>query len=659
MAEPEGVLIDAARWLVDRLRPERAPVEVPCVELLATHRRRLELLLESVFAIELPIRVAQPPAPPRLMERAVRRLPKAHIDTRALPGTDGCAVHLPYCLGGYGQRSQRLYRVMALHQAVRAARLAQWTPPCASALQKDLFCLYEAAAADVVLCTSLPGTVRDLELLHACANEQRQGLHYRYDTQQRMEALRTQARSLLTKHGTRSMPGASESWARAQDHAKRLATEREGYQPLPRDFWWGRLLAASNIAGAVGATDANTPAGSERVATLERTPEIRTSDEDEDDTQVGPWMIQTDDPHEHAEDPQGLRRPADNDDDSEPEALSESVAELPRASQVTSPDPVREILLAEESTAPRKKPSSAPCARPDGRPYPEWDYRVGRYRENAVTVHSGDVEFGDAAWARALMRRRHTLISDVRRQFQKLRAQRQWRRRQPDGETVDIDALVLAYGERRAGTVADDHVYQHSVPARRDVAIMLLVDISGSTDAWVDADMRIIDVEKEALLVVSEALQALGDAHAIFVFSGETASRVCVDRVRGFDDRESEPCRRRIAALAPQRFTRTGAAIRHASTLLAARPERKRLLLVISDGKPNDADGYEGRYGVEDTRQAVREARDDNIESFCITVDRQAPVYMPAVFGANGYTVLRNPANLAARLVHVLRRMLE
>ncbi|MES1940679.1 von Willebrand factor, type A [Salinisphaera sp. T5B8] len=659
MAEPEGVLIDAAQWLVNRLRPLPGQADVPAVELLASHQRRLALLLESLFVPELPIRVAQPPSPPRLIERVVRRLPRAHVDTRALPGTDGCAIYLPPRLSGYGARTQRLYRVMALHQAIRARRLGDWTLPRATALQHDLFCLYEAAAADLTLRTTLPGTVRDLDLLHACAMEQRRGLRYRSAVQQRLETWRSQAQERRQWDEAGASTHASDSWSRALDDAARLDTSGAEYSPLPRDWWWGRVLPASNGSTQLGDHGACAPAGTERVATLERTPEIRGREDDEDDTSPGPWMIQTDDPHEHAEDPQGLRRPADNDDESEPEALSESVAELPRARQVTSPDPVREILLADESAAPVKKPASAQRRRSGGTPYPEWDYRAGRYRENAAIVHSKAVELGDTEWATALMRRRRALLADVRRQFQKLRAQRQWQRRQPDGELVDIDALVMAYAERRAGATADDHVYQRSIAARRDVAIMLLVDISGSTDAWVDAHWRIIDVEKEALLVVSEALKALGDAHAIYVFSGETASQVCVDRVRGFDDRESEPARRRIAALAPQRFTRTGPAIRHATALLARRKERKRLLLVISDGKPNDADGYEGRYGVEDTRQAVREARSDDIQTFCITVDRQAPGYMPAVFGVDGYTVLRNPAHLAYRLVHVLRRMLE
>ena len=659
MAEPEGVLIDAARWLVERLRPAPTPAETPALEQLSTHRRRLSLLLESVFAAELPICVAHPPRAPGLLERTVRRLPRAHVDTRALPATDGSHVFLPQRLAGEGEHTPRLYRVMALHQGIRAIRLGRWRPPAGSAIEHDLFCLYEAIAADLTLRKRLPGAAGDLALLHDCGARQRQGLRYRHPAQQWVEEQRLCAQRCSAEAGDASAATVAHSWARAQADARRLAGDNAGYQLLPRDVWWGRLFRPSSTRAVAAPGDTGTASGREKVARLERMPEIRSRDDEEEDSELGPWMIQTDDPHEHAEDPQGLRRPADNSDDSEAESLSESVAELPRASQVTTPDPVREILLAEESAAPPRKLSTTAGDGGHGIAYPEWDYRAGRYRENAVRVRSEDAESGDMAWANDCLRRRHALVSDVRRQFQKLRAQRQWRRRQADGESVDIDALVLAYSERRAGTFADDHVYQRSLAARRDVAIMLLVDISGSTDAWVEGDLRIIDVEKEALLVVSEALHALGDAHAIFVFSGETASGVRVDRVRGFEEEQPAACRARIAGLEPQRFTRTGAAMRHASTLLAARRERKRLLLVISDGKPNDADGYEGRYGVADTRQAVREARAEGIETFCITVDRHAPAYMPAVFGVHGYTLLRNPANLALRLVHVLRRMLE
>ena len=162
---------------------------------------------------------------------------------------------------------------------------------------------------------------------------------------------------------------------------------------------------------------------------------------------------------------------------------------------------------------------------------------------------------------------------------------------------------------------------------------MLLIDVSASTDSWVGGSLRIIDVEKEALIVLLEALDALGDRHAILSFSGHGPDEVRLLTIKSFQEPASEEVRRRIAALDADRYTRAGAAIRHATALLAAQAAQRRLLLLLSDGKPNDVDEYEGHYGIEDTRQAVAEARLQGLVPFCLTVDRDAPAYLPSIFG--------------------------
>src|SRR5690606_18442844 len=137
-------------------------------------------------------------------------------------------------------------------------------------------------------------------------------------------------------------------------------------------------------------------------------------------------------------------------------------------------------------------------------------------------------------------------------------------------------------------------------PERRDVAVALLADVSGSTDSWVSGSRRVIDVEREALVVVTHALAARGDPFAVYAFSGEGPGRVDVRVVKHFAEPAGAAVDRRIAGLHPERYTRMGAAFRHATARLMQQPARHRLLLVLSDGKPNDVDRYEGRYGVED-----------------------------------------------------------
>lgn len=200
-------------------------------------------------------------------------------------------------------------------------------------------------------------------------------------------------------------------------------------------------------------------------------------------------------------------------------------------------------------------------------------------------------------------------------------------------------------------------LYQTCRPARRDMAIMLLIDISGSTDAWISADKRIIDVEREALLLVSIALQGLSEPYAIMGFSGEGPHGVTIRTVKSFDEVHGNEVARRIAALEPEHYTRAGAAIRHATAELMHQAARHRLLLLLSDGKPNDIDDYEGRYGVEDMRQAVTEARLQGVQPFCLTIDRQAAGYLPAVFGVHQYALLPRPELLPTALLEWMKRL--
>ena len=160
----------------------------------------------------------------------------------------------------------------------------------------------------------------------------------------------------------------------------------------------------------------------------------------------------------------------------------------------------------------------------------------------------------------------------------------------------------------RAGATVDGRLYVERRPSRRELAVALLADVSASTDGWVSSNRRIVDVEKEALLVVCEALDALGDRYGIFAFSGEGAADVSVLTLKSFGEARNLTVERRIAALDSDRYTRMGAAIRHVTAALGREHTSRRLLLILSDGKPNDVDVYEGRYGVEDTRQAVAEA---------------------------------------------------
>lgn len=183
----------------------------------------------------------------------------------------------------------------------------------------------------------------------------------------------------------------------------------------------------------------------------------------------------------------------------------------------------------------------------------------------------------------------------------------------------------------------------------RDLACLLLADLSLSTDNWVSDTQRIIDVIRDSLLLFAEALGATGDRFGLYGFSSLKRQHVRLNLLKDFSTPYDARARGRLLALRPGYYTRMGAALRQASRILAEQPAARRLLL-ISDGKPNDLDLYDSRYGVEDTRVAILEARHLGLQPFCVTVDREGGAYLPYIFGPAGYTVIRRPEDLPARL---------
>jgi len=245
----------------------------------------------------------------------------------------------------------------------------------------------------------------------------------------------------------------------------------------------------------------------------------------------------------------------------------------------------------------------------------------------------------------------------VRRRFEALRPKDEVLRAQADGQEIDVDALVRAQSDLRSGGCGSDRVHLASRRTAHDLAVTLLVDVSLSTDAWID-DRRVLDVE-EALLVLAHGLAACGDSHSIVTFTSRRRSWVRVETVKDFDEPMNDAVIRRISALKPGSYTRIGAGIRHATAKLAERPSRQRLLLVLTDGKPNDIDHYEGRFGIEDTRRAVLEARREGVTVFGVTVDKEAQSYFPTLFGRGGYAIVGHAAKLPSALTAIYRQLVR
>lgn len=280
---------------------------------------------------------------------------------------------------------------------------------------------------------------------------------------------------------------------------------------------------------------------------------------------------------------------------------------------------------------------------------PEWDFKAGVLRPEHCAVQTMVARPGERFVPTPALR---AAARRVRRRLEVLRAAPRWQRGQTQGEQIDLDAWVRLQGE--AGTRSEaPPVYAQRMKGERSLATLLLADLSLSTDAYATNDARVIDVIRDALFVFGEALAASGDAFEMLGFSSVRRQHVRLQHLKGFDEPWTEAARARVGAVKPGYYTRMGAAIRATTLRLQRRPERQRLLLLLTDGKPNDLDQYEGRYGLEDTRAAVQAARAAGLVPFCITIDEAGHDYLPLLFGTQGYVQVRRAVELPQRLAQV------
>jgi len=221
---------------------------------------------------------------------------------------------------------------------------------------------------------------------------------------------------------------------------------------------------------------------------------------------------------------------------------------------------------------------------------------------------------------------------------------------------LDMDAAVRAQVDRCANSEGSDRIWLQSRPEARDLAVSILLDVSRSTESAVSG-RAVIDIEREALDGLAWGLEACGDSFAIHAFSSLKRDRVYVQRCKGFDEPMGEQVEQRIGALRPGFYTRLGAAIRHVSADLAVQARKRRLLLVITDGKPNDLDHYEGRHGIEDTAMAVREARRAGQAVYGVTVDRAGKSWFARMFGQGGFAIVPDPDKLTHALPQIYRQL--
>ena len=293
----------------------------------------------------------------------------------------------------------------------------------------------------------------------------------------------------------------------------------------------------------------------------------------------------------------------------------------------------------------------------DAIPYDEWDGRTSRYRPGWCSLRAGRLQERRTPaeakrWFRESLARHRPQIRALRLAFARIEQARAWKGRQPDGPDIDLDALVQRHAALRSGHAPPERLYRSRRRHAHDLATLVLIDASLSSDSWV-AGRRVLDIARDSVLVLGEALATLPITVGIAAFASHTRRDCRFLTIKGFSESWADGARR-LASVEPAGYTRIGTALRHATTVLGRVPERHRLLLLVSDGKPTDYDRYEGRYGVADVRQAVHEAQQRSVHLFALAVDAEARFYLPRMFGKGNYAILPRPEALTGALARVV-----
>lgn len=290
--------------------------------------------------------------------------------------------------------------------------------------------------------------------------------------------------------------------------------------------------------------------------------------------------------------------------------------------------------------------------------YPEWDDRLGDYLTDHVRVFDRKIEGQTGSFYPETLERFHGLVQKMRQAFELLKPAgismlRQW----VEGDQFDYRALLEFCVDRKMGRVPSDRLYIKRDKKQRDVAVLILVDLSKSTDNLVNGtESRVLDIEKEALVLLSEALVVAGDQFAVAGFSGSGRSGVDYLRIKDFAENLDENVQMCIQAMVPMRSTRMGAAIRHATHELEKIPAKVRVLLVLSDGFPNDV-GYKQGYAVADTRRAVFEAHAKQIHFRAIVVNMAGDLDLDALYGNFQHSLISDIRELPDKLLNIYSTM--
>lgn len=281
--------------------------------------------------------------------------------------------------------------------------------------------------------------------------------------------------------------------------------------------------------------------------------------------------------------------------------------------------------------------------------YDEWDFRRKVHRKNWCTLKEMDVPLDQGGFVELTLKKYRGQVLLLRRQFEMLRPEYNFLRRQSEGEEIDLDAIVEAFSDFYATGNSSENLFVRLNRSKRDIVVSFLVDMSASTEGWVNTSI------KEALILLCEALQSLGDRYSIYGFSGMRRTGCQFFKIKDFHEPYDSNVKARISGINARAYTRMGPAIRHSTELFQEVDARLKILVVLSDGKPQDYDEYKGPYAIEDTRMSLIEAKEKGIRPFCITIDKTARDYIPHMYGEVNYIMVKDVRRLYKKVADIYR----
>lgn len=283
--------------------------------------------------------------------------------------------------------------------------------------------------------------------------------------------------------------------------------------------------------------------------------------------------------------------------------------------------------------------------------YDEWDNSKREYKENFCKVYPKTILKTDADYYKSTISKNASTLTGLRKMLSSVNNKFQQQRRQTQGEEFDLDALTDLFVDVHSKLTPSEKVYLSKRKKEKDISILLLLDVSLSSDGYA-AGNRVIDVEKQVSILFGEILDEYNIDFSINCFYSKTRNYSTYITVKDFDE-AWDRTKFKVGAVEPSGYTRIGSALRHSGALLDKRDSKNKWVILISDGKPNDYDKYEGSYGVNDIKQALRELNERNINSYALAIEAQAKYYLPQMFGKNHYQILTTPIELLKSLVQL------